>query len=159
MKTAIAFPDDEDDHNNDDVDDIINQIKNQSRSLSNVEKEFVAQRITKDEMEDFIIQNASEVIQHSLQMVQELKREAIASADPNTINSVSALVKATTSAIDSLTKLKIAEDKNKTQKEIAQMNIDSNSKKGDDETKKGLPLSRDEVFKFLTKGLEDQSSS
>jgi hypothetical protein len=139
----------------DDVDDIINQIKNQTSSLINVEKEFVAQTITKDEMEDFVIQTASEVVQHSLEMVQELKRDAIASVDPNTINAVASLVKATTSAIDSLAKLKIAEDKNKTQKEIAKMNIESNiNKDSSTNSKKGLELSRDEVFKFLTQGLE-----
>jgi hypothetical protein len=156
MQTTLAFPDD--DH--DDVNDIINQLKNQTNSIHGVEKDFEAKKITKEQMEDFVIQTASEVVQHSLEMVQELKRDAIASVDPNIINSVSSLVKATTSAIDSLTKLKIAEDKNKTQKEIAQMNIDSNSnKKDNDEKRKGLPLTRDEVFKFLTAGLSAQSDS
>lgn len=140
-----------DEYDNDidrEVDDILSQIKNQSKSFNDAEKNFVGKKITKEQMEEFIIENAAHVVQQSVDMVNRLSREAIASADPKMVDSVAGLVRATTTALDALTKLKIAEDKNNTQKEIAQMGI----KKGDDENKpKGLMLSRDDVMKFLTK--------
>jgi sugar-specific transcriptional regulator TrmB len=129
------------------VDDIISQIKNQSKSFKDAEEKFISKKITKDEMENFIIENAAHIVQQSVDMVNNLSREAIASADPKIVDSVAGLVRATTTAIDSLTKLKIAEDKNNTQKEIAQM-----SAKKDEENPKGLMLSRDDVMKFLSTG-------
>jgi hypothetical protein len=129
------------------VDDIISQIKNQSKSFKDAEEKFTSKKITKDEMENFIIENAAHIVQQSVDMVNNLSREAIASADPKIVDSVAGLVRATTTAIDSLTKLKIAEDKNNTQKEIAQMGV-----KKDEDNPKGLMLSRDDVMKFLSTG-------
>lgn len=133
------------------VNDIISQIKNQSKNLK--QPETVLPDLTKEGMEDFIITNAGKVVNHSLEMVEELKREVMAGSDPKMIESVSELVKATTSAIDALSKLKISENKIKAQKEIAQMNIDSKVKKNDDEgdgTPK-LTFTRNDILKLLEK--------
>lgn len=141
--------DDDDDSLDDEVNDIISQIKNQSKGLTNPEKKYP--ELTKEGLEEFVIVNAGKVVNNSLEMLDRLKSEVMAGADSKLIESVSELVKATTSAIDSLSKLKIAEDKNKNQKEITQMNIDAKITKDDDGD--GVPklaLTRNEVLKLLT---------
>jgi hypothetical protein len=138
--------DDFDDDLDDEVNDIISQIKNQSRNMREVEKE--KDPLKKEDVEDFIIQNAANIVRNAVSMVDKLTIEVNAGADSKMIESVSELVKATTSAIDALTKLKIAEDKNKNQKEITQMNIDAKITK-DEESPKGYLLTRDDVIKAL----------
>ena len=134
----------EDDIDNE-VDDIISQIKNQSKAIN--KPEVPKEPLEKDKMEDFIIQNAASIVQDAVKMVEDVKSTISATAEPDLINSMSSLLRATTSAIDSLTKLKIAEDKNKNQKEIAQMAIEGKVKEG--EEKKGFLVSREEVVKAL----------
>lgn len=138
--------DENDDFLDDEVNDIISQIKNQSKILK--KPESVIPDLTKEGLEDFVIKNAAKTVQMSVEMMEQLKTEVLAGADSKLVESVSELVKATTSAIDSLSKLKIAEDKNKTQKEITKMNIDAKVTKEDDE-KKGVLLSREEIIKVL----------
>jgi hypothetical protein len=129
----------------DEVNDIIAQIRNQSRKINEPPKE--RESLKKEDMEEFIITNAANVVKDSVEMVEKMKIEVLAGADSKLIESVSELVKATTSAIDALTKLKIAEDKIKSQKEIAQMNIENKSKGEDNEQK--FYLSREEIIKAL----------
>lgn len=136
----------DDDLLDEEVNDIISQIKNQSKILK--KPESAMPELTKEGLEDFVIKNAAKTVQMSVEMMEQLKTEVLAGADSKLVESVSELVKATTSAIDSLSKLKIAEDKNKTQKEITQMNIDAKVTKDDDE-RTGVLLSREEIIKVL----------
>jgi len=129
-----------------DVDNIISQIKNQSKSLKVIEKE--RPELKKEDLEAFIIKNASEVVMDSIEMVQSLKLEVMAGADSKMIESVSELVKATTAAIDSLSKLKLAEDKIKSQKELKQMDIEAKTSEGTTESS-GLFISREELLKHI----------
>jgi lipoate synthase len=142
----------EDDLDNE-VDDIISQIKNQSKILKRTEN--VHPDLKKEDLENFVITNAGKIVNHSLEMVESLKTEVLAGADSKLIESVSELVKATTSAIDSLSKLKLSEDKIKAQKEITQMNINAKVIK-DEEQAKGIMLSREEIIKALMSKQEPQ---
>lgn len=140
----------EDEDLDDEVEDIIAQIKNQSKNLK--KPESVIPDLTKEGLEEFVIKNAGKVVNHSLEMMEQLKTEVMATPDPRLVESVSELVKATTSAIDSLTKLKIAEDKNKNQKEITQMNIDAKVTKNDEDSNTPkLTFTRNDILKILEK--------
>lgn len=130
-----------------DVDDIIFQIRNQGKSLKNVEKE--KPELTKEDLEKFVIDNASSVVMDSIEMVQSLKMDVIAGADSKMVEAVSELVKATTAAIDSLSKLKLSDDKIKSQKEIKQMDIDAKSSIIADQSSSGFFISREELLKNL----------
>ena len=129
-----------------DVDSIINQIKNQGRSLKTAETE--RPELKKEDLEKFIIDNAASVVQDSIEMLQSLKMDILTGADPKMVESISELVKATTAAIESLSKLKLSDDKLKGQKELKQMDIDS--KNSEDPSKvAGLFLSREELIRNL----------
>lgn len=142
------------------VDDIVSQIKNQSRSLSmtKIEKEYP--NLKKEDLEQFVIDNASKVIVDSVDMIQELKTEVIAGGDGKTIEAVSELVKAVTGAIDALSKLKLSDDKIKAQKEIKEMEISSRTLLED---KGGVPqigvaISREELLKHLNPFKKDKTN-
>jgi replicative DNA helicase len=83
-------------------------------------------------------------------MVENLKLEVLAGADSKLIESVSELVKATTSAIDALSKLKISEDKINAQKEITQMNIQAKIIRDEEESNTPkLSFTRNDILKLL----------
>jgi hypothetical protein len=138
--------DDFDDEIDAEVNDIISQIKNQSKNLKRVDTEKVP--LKKEDMEEFILKNASAIVQDAVELVGELKSEMMTGADPKLLEAYSILVKSATSAIDSLTKLKLSEDKLRGQKEIAQMNIDSKQTSSKDQPD-GFLLSREEVIAAL----------
>ncbi len=129
------------------VDNIINQIKNQGKSLKNVEKE--RPDLKKEDLEDFIIKNASTIVLDSVEMVQSLKLDVEAGGDSRMVEAVSELVKATTAAIESLSKLKLADDKIKSQKELKQMDIESKDVVGLPSPNGGIFLSQQEVMNHL----------
>ena len=140
--------DEDDDFLNAEVDDIISQIKNQSKIVNQLPKE--QPNLKKEDLEEFIITNAGKVVKHSLEMVENLKLEVLAGADSKLIESVSELVKATTSAIDALSKLKISEDKINAQKEITQMNIQAKIIRDEEESNTPkLSFTRNDILKLL----------
>lgn len=142
--------DEDDDFLNAEVDDIISQIKNQSKIVNQLPKE--RPNLKKEDLEEFIITNAGKVVNHSLEMVENLKLEVLAGADSKLIESVSELVKATTSAIDALSKLKISEDKINAQKEITQMNIQAKIIRDEEESNTPkLSFTRNDILKLLNK--------
>ena len=105
-----------------DVDNIISQIKNQGKSLKAPERE--KPELKKEDLEKFIIDNASSVVVDAVDMIQILKNDVTSAHDPELVEAVSELVKAATSAIDALSKLKLSDDKIKSQKEIKKMEIE-----------------------------------
>ena len=140
--------DEDDDFLNSEVDDIISQIKNQSKIVNQLPKN--KPDLKKEDLEEFVITNAGKVVNHSLEMVENLKLEVLAGADSKLIESVSELVKATTSAIDALSKLKISEDKIKAQKEITQMNIQAKIIRDEEENSTPkLTFTRNDIIKLL----------
>jgi hypothetical protein len=141
--------DKDDDFLDAEVDDIISQIRNQSKIVNQLPKQQ-HQTLKKEDLEEFLITNAGKVVNHSLEMVENLKLEVLAGADSKLIESVSELVKATTSAIDSLSKLKISDDKIKAQKEITQMNIQAKIIKDEEESDTPkLTFTRNDIIKLL----------
>ena len=143
---------DEDDDIDNEVNDIISQIKNQSKNIKKAEKE--KDPLKKEDMEEFILKHASAVVQDAVDVVGELKLEIMAGADAKLLEAYSEMLRATTSAIDSLSKLKLSDDKIKSSEKITQMNIDA-KQTTDDETKKGFLLSREEVIKALMNKKEE----
>lgn len=136
-----------DDHLDDIADNIIAQIKNQGKTLKKVEKEY--QELKKEDLEKFVIDNASMVIQDSVEMVQALKDDVVSGGDAKTIEAVSELVKAVTGAIDSLAKLKLSDDKIKSQKEIKLLDIEAKKAESNEQSTKGITFSREEILNRL----------
>lgn len=130
-----------------DVDNIISQLKNQKISFEVVRKENP--NLTKEEVEKFIIDNASSVVSNCVDMLQDLTEIVKTGADYKLIESVAELAKATTSAIDALSKLKLSDDKIKGQKEIKQMDINAKNSIVEEKQQGVLYLNREDFIKNL----------
>jgi hypothetical protein len=136
-----------------DVDSIISQLKDRNKSMKKAAREMTT--LNKEDIEKFIIDNAAAVVTHSLEMIEDMKDITIAGGESEAIEAMAELVKATTGAIDSLSKLKLADDKIKAQKQLKEMDI--NSKKiGDSGVgASGIYISREELIKELVKTSSD----
>ncbi len=133
------------------IDDIISQLKNQGKSLNKLSNNIP--NIEKDEIEKFIIDNASQVVTDCVEMISDIKNEIdITDPNPRVIESAAQLVQAFTAALDTLTKLKLSDDKLKSQKELKKLDIagkmELNAGKEKEKTE-GIFLSREEVIKGL----------
>lgn len=136
-----------------DVDSIIFQIKNQGKSIKNVEKE--RPELKKEDLEKFIIDNAAAIVSDSLEMVQGLKTDVLAGGDSKMVEATAELVKAVTGALDALSKLKLSDDKLKGQKELKQMDIDSKNSDAITGGQSGLFISREDLIKNLINKKDD----
>jgi len=129
------------------VDSIINQLKNQSRSLKAVQKNPPPQ-LKKEDMEQFIIDKASEIVNGCVEVIGVIQDEIKCAPDPKLIESGATFINAFTSALDALGKLEISQQRIKAQKDIAQLNAAAKlATKEDDTEKKGVYLSREELIK------------
>jgi hypothetical protein len=138
-----------------DVDDIINQIKSKSNKLQTISKD--RPELNKEDIEKFIIDNASEVVADCVDMIQSVKLDVQAGGDSRLISSAAELVGAFTSAIDTLSKLKLSDDKLKTQKELKEMDI--KIKLENTSNNSGIYLNREEVIKHLLNYKEEKRES
>jgi hypothetical protein len=145
----------EDDQIDKNVDSIINQLKNQSRSLKDVQKNPPTQ-LKKEDMEQFIIDKASEIVNGCVEVIGVIQDEIKCAPDPKLIESGATFINAFTSALDALGKLEINQQRIKAQKDIAQFNASVRlANKDDEETKKGVYISREELIKGLIEYKKD----
>ena len=108
------------------VNDILSQIKSHNKDTTEIKK--VAEEIDLENLEEFLVKKTSSLINSSVDMVDDVK-EYIASAPENRdVASLAELIKASSSAIDTLSKLHTAKEQNKNRVEIKQMDIESKEK-------------------------------
>jgi hypothetical protein len=141
---------DDDEELDNEVNDIISQIRNQSKNFE--EAKIETPDLNKDSLEKILLDNAAKVVAYSVHVMEQMTSQVTSANDAELLTAFSSHTKATTSALETLLKFKNAEDKIKAQKEIAQMNIDAKISKGDDDdgTPK-LTFTRNDILKLLEK--------
>jgi hypothetical protein len=131
------------------VDSILNQLKNQSRSLKEVKRNPPPQ-LQKEEMEQFIIDKASEIVNGCVEVIGIIHDEIKCAPDPKLIESGATFINAFTSALDALGKLEINRQKIGAQKDIAKLNASAKLLSNDEEqSSKGVFISREELIKGI----------
>jgi|TARA_B100001094_G_scaffold64027_1_gene59992 hypothetical protein len=129
------------------VNDIITQIKDHTNNINTSEKKDTPD-ITN--LEEFLIEKTSSLITSSIDMVEDVK-EYISSAPENRdVASLAELIRASSSAIDTLTKLHTSTEQNKNRIEVKQMDVDSKEKLNTIDNQTKVLLSRDDVLQVLT---------
>lgn len=138
------------------VDSILNQLKNQSRTFKKEVKKPVTS-LNVEEREQYIMDKASEIVDGCVEVIGVIQDEIKCAPDPKLIESGAAFINAFTSALDALGKLEITKQKIKAQKDIAQLNIASKLVNKDEEPdKKGVYLSREELIKGVLEYKKDE---
>ena len=138
------------------VDSIINQLKNQTRTLKNAQKTPPPQ-LKKEDMEQFIIDKASEIVNGCVDVIGVIQDEIKCAPDPKLIESGATFINAFTSALDALGKLEINRQKIGAQKDIAIFNAtNKNLSNEENKSEKGLFVSREELIKGILEYKKDE---
>ena len=138
------------------VDSIINQLKNQSRSFKKPDKKEILS-MDKADREQFIMDKASEVVTGCVEIINIIQDEIKCAPDAKLIESGAAFVNAFTSALETLNRLEISKQKIESQKEIALMNASAKLQtKTESDKKEGLYLSREDLIKSVLEYKKDE---
>ena len=135
----------------DDIDpaDLISQLKTVPKASKELVQQSERFNISKDEVEDFIIQKSSKLIQDSLELIDNMKEVVHHMPEAENVSSLAELIKASTGAIDTLNKLVVQDKKSNTTIKAKQLDIDSKKELQSADQQHALMLSREEVLERL----------
>lgn len=136
----------------DDIDNIANDIVSQLKNtINNVNpKELSTQNLSKDELERYIIEKTSSLVDQTMYVVNNLKDYvAVGGADSKEITAFAEVVKATSAALESLNKIHGTNERNKTSVKLKKMDIEARQAIATQDNTTKLLLSREELMKEL----------
>lgn len=136
----------------DNVQDLIEQLQSGSSQTSELVEAAEQVNLSKDQLEQFILDNQGTLIKDSVDVLQIMKQYVAAAPNAEDIGSFAELLKATSTAIDNLTKLHTSNQRVDTQVKIKQMDIEAKKEINTDNNMMKLVGTREEIFKKM---LED----
>lgn len=128
------------------VNDILTQLKG---TVPAAKKQSEEEPLTKDQLEEFIIKNSGKLITKSLNIVDDVKDFVIAGSDSKDVAALAELINATSSAIDTLNRVYISDENNKTRVHVKQMDIESRERINITDNQTKILLSREDIMKAL----------
>ena len=134
-----------------DTADLISQLKTVPKASRELTQQSERFNISKDEVEDFIIQKSSKLIQDSFELIDNMKEVVHHMPEAENVSSLAELIKASTGAIETLNKLVVQDKKSNTTIKAKQLDIDSRKELQSADQQHALMLSRDEVLDRLLK--------
>ena len=137
----------EDDLENE-IGDLIDQLKTSNKEIKKVQKqqEFT---LEKEELEQFLINKAGKLINDSMEMVDSVKQYVAAAPNSEEVESLASLLKATTSSIDSLSRIFVQNKRSETTLATKKLDIESKRELLETDHQNKLELSREEVLDRL----------
>lgn len=142
-----------------DIGDLVDQLKNAEKYLKKPEKAEEEFNLDPEELEKFILNNAGKLVKKSIDMVDEVKQYVETAPESRDVSSLSELINASSSAIETLSKILVQNKKDKTQKEVKQMDIDGKKQLMQGEFNAKMMLSRDDVMNELFKKVEAEEKN
>ena len=132
----------------DDVDDILSQLKEHTVEIKKSEDI----KLEETDVKKFLITKTGTLVQTAIDSMQSIQQALGQSTDADEITALAKLIEASAKAIDTLNTLHNAQERNKTSKEVKQMEIDARERmnRDDNEVKKNLIFNREDLFKILT---------
>ena len=124
------------------VNDIISQLKQNNKAAKTPVEESV---LDKEDLEDFLIQNSGKLIKKSLSIVDNVNDYISSAPENRDVAALAELIKASSSAIETLNKLHTAKERN---------DVDSKERINIADNQTQILLSRDDIMKAL---VEDES--
>jgi hypothetical protein len=129
------------------VDDIITQIRDHDRDINS--STFVQKIPDIDNVEQFILEKTSALINSSVNMVEDVKDYISSAPENRDVASLAELIRASSSAIDTLTKIHTSREQNKNRIEVKQIDIKSRERINAIDNQTKVLLSRDDVLQVL----------
>ena len=134
-----------------DVGDLIDQLQNADKYIKKPEVAEEKFDLDKEDLEKFILNNAGKLIKQSVEIVGDVKQYVETAPEHRDVVSLGELIKASSSAIESLSKVLVQDKRDKTQKDVKQMDIQGKKELLQGEFNAKVMLSRDDVMKELMK--------
>lgn len=140
------------------ADNIIDQIKNQGKSLKSIEKDYP--ELSPDEVDSFVLKYGSMAVIDLSDALKEQSEVVRQTGDADQVLALSELARAFQGNLEVLQKRSIADKKNETAVKIKTMDIQSKKEIQQSEENTRLLMSREELFKLLiTQGKEDSKKN
>lgn len=109
----------------DTVNSLINQLKDASALSSNVSSANLDDlNIPKEELEQFVINNAGKLILDCLETIQNYKDMIITAPNPDDVRSYADLISASTKALESLNKIIVQDKRSKTTMDVKKIELE-----------------------------------
>ena len=135
--------------NNSDLNSLISQLKDTTLVNKYVQKEENASEIGPENIEEFVVKNSSELINQSLSVMRDVKDYIAASSDPDSISALADLIRASSSAIESLNKIVIQNKRSATTLVAKKMDTESKQSIEDTRNMNAVIGTRAEIFDKL----------
>ena len=131
-----------------DLDFIVGDIITQLKGTTALTKKEPEDELTKEKLEEFIIKNSGKLIMKSLDIIDDFLSYISSAPDAKDVAAFAELLKASSASMESLNKIYISLEKNKTTRDIKQMDIVSREQLNTQDNITHL-LSRKEIMKEL----------
>tara|TARA_R110002012_G_scaffold9253_3_gene42726 strand:- start:533 stop:976 length:444 start_codon:yes stop_codon:yes gene_type:complete len=134
------------------VNDIITQIKGSKEAVREKQKDVY---IDKENLEEFIMKSSGKLVSKSLEIVDNVNDYISSAPENRDVAALAEVIKATAGSIDTLQKLHSSNERNETQKQVKQMDVESKERISivDNQTK--VLLSREDIMGALIDKDED----
>ena len=131
-----------------DLDVVVNDIITQLKGTTALTKKEPIEELDKEKLEEFIIKNSGKLITKTLDIVDDVQTYISSAPEAKDVTALAELLKAASASIEALNKVYTSIEKNKTVKEVKQMDIDSREKINTQDNATFL-LSRKEIMQEL----------
>jgi hypothetical protein len=134
-----------------DTQDAVNNILNQLKGFDAKKETQITTTdpVTPDNLEKFVIDKASDLINKSLNMVDEFQTVLGASPSEESAEAMANLINAASSAIETLNKVLNSNKRAQTSIKIKEMDVESRNKINERDNATRLMMTRSEVMKLL----------
>lgn len=131
----------------DSVDSLINQLKSIPKATKEVEQ--VEDTLTKENLEEFILKHTGNLVKQASESVALVRDYVEAAPNAEEVTALAELIKATSSAVESLNRILITDKKTSTAIKIKEMDNKSRQKELDAVVGLKLRSTREELMKQL----------
>tara|TARA_R100001509_G_C4774189_1_gene184078 strand:+ start:233 stop:673 length:441 start_codon:yes stop_codon:yes gene_type:complete len=139
-----------------DLDEAVNDIISQLKQNNKVAKAPVEESVlNKEDLEDFLIQNSGKLIKKSLSIVDNVNDYISSAPENRDVAALAELIKASSSAIETLNRLHTAKERNETQLEVKKIDVESKERMNIADNQAKILLSREDIMNAL---IEDESN-
>jgi vacuolar-type H+-ATPase subunit E/Vma4 len=129
------------------VGDLLEQLKDANKQAEQVKKQ--TEPLTKENMEKFVIEKAGRLVEESLDVMTNVKDYISSAPESKDVGSLSDLIAATATAIETLNKIIVTDKRNETVIKAKEMDIASRKELKEVDSNTKLLTTREQVFKML----------
>lgn len=144
--------DDQEAQYNNVVGDLIDQLQTTNRQATAARREN--DPLKKEEIENFVIQKSGKLIEGTLEMIENVKDYISGAPESRDVSALAELISAATNSLETLNKMVLSNNKNKTLVDIKKMDIDAKKDLQNSENQTKLLATREEVFKAILDRVE-----